>query len=441
MLSTREATSLMDLETLPGGSPPVSKATLGSAPSRLPTSNTAPPLPGLESKRVIGRFTGPETGPTLVLVGGLHGNEPAGVLGIRRVFESLERSGIPRGSVVGLAGNLEALGRRQRYLEADLNRHWLPERVARLEATDQPLAAEDHELRELLEELRKIQVETPEGERIYLLDIHTFSAPGIAFTPLEDSLPNRAFASEFHAPVVLGLEEELSGTLTSWASANGMVASGFESGQHDEAEAVDRAEAAVWIAFEAAGLFDEGLHPEVSKARRRLEEECRDLPAVVEVRYRHAITQVDAFRMDVGFENFQEITEGLAVGRDRQGPVEAPLDSLILMPLYQRQGADGFFLVRPVHPLWLELSALVRRFRFDRFVHWLPGVERRDGATDTFVVDRQRARFLALEIFHLLGFQRQSSETERHLVMSRRAYDEAARSIRPIRGRRPRWRR
>ena len=388
---------------------------------------TPPPVtgPGLEVDRVLGHLVGEEPGPTLVLVGGLHGNEPAGVLGIQAVFERLIPEGIPRGRVLALAGNLAALRQRRRYLVVDLNRHWSPGRIEALGHCDEALTAEDAELCELLREIRAVQTLTPPGEPVHLLDIHTFSAPGIAFTPLEDSLPNRSFAHHFQAPVVLGLEEELSGTMTSWASSSGIIASGFESGQHDDAVSVDRAAAAVWIALEAAGIYRHGECPEAVEARRRLAEECAHLPTVVEVRYRHAISEDDWFRMDPGYENFQAIAKGEVVGVDRWGPVESPRQALVLMPLYQLQGADGFFLVEKVRRLWLELSAVVRRFGLERYLHLLPGVERHPEEVGTFIVDRQRARYLARQLFHLLGFQRRGHAGERFLMMTRRPYDLA----------------
>ena len=106
---------------------------------------------------------------------------------------------------------------------------------------------------------------------------------------IDDTLLNRRFANRFPVPLVLGLDEELSGTMAHHLTAEGVIPVGFEAGQHDEDEAAERAEAAIWIALEAAGLLADG-HAEFTAARRRLEDESRDLPLVVEVRYRHAIT-------------------------------------------------------------------------------------------------------------------------------------------------------
>ena len=54
---------------------------------------------------------------------------------------------------------------------------------------------------------------------------------------------------------------------------------------------------------------------------------------------------------NVKFEHLT-IEDGLShssardIAQDKQGPIEAPEDALLLMPLYQSQGEDGFFLIK-----------------------------------------------------------------------------------------------
>ncbi len=376
---------------------------------------------GLDVPRVLGRIEGPEPGPTLIVVGGLHGNEPAGVKALLRLLPRLtaDPTGVTRGRVVGLSGNRKALRAKRRYLYHDLNRYWMPQRVEELRAAEEPLGGEDEELVQLDREIRRL-IEEADG-RVYLLDLHTTSGPKLPFATLDDSLRNRPFAFAFPVPVVLGLEEELAGTLSIHVETLGVITAGFESGMHDAPESVERAEAVIWIALEASGVLAEGSRPEVAAARHRLAQECADLPEVVEVRYRHAITPADGFRMDGGYVNFQPISVTEKLGQDHHGPITSPLSGLMLMPLYQEQGADGFFVVQQVHYVWLQTSAVVRRWRLERVLNLLPGVKPHPELPGAFVVDRRYARWLALELFHLLGFSRRS-EAGRYLVMARRNY-------------------
>ncbi|MEM7585687.1 MAG: succinylglutamate desuccinylase/aspartoacylase family protein [Acidobacteriota bacterium] len=359
---------------------------------------------GYDAPRVLGCVEGPEPGPILIVVGGLHGNEPSGVQALQRLIPKLaaDPRGLEHGRFIGLTGNRQALRRRQRYISHDLNRHWLPERVERLKATSAPLSDEDAELKELNQEIER-QLESA-THNVYLLDLHTTSGPELPFATLEDDLANRPFAFAFPVPVVLGLEEELAGTLNTYVASRGIITAGFESGQHGTDSAVDRAEAAIWIALETSGVLQPGSRPEAAAARKQLADDNGKLPHVVEVRYRHAIRPEDQYRMDPGYNNFHSVTKGLRVGQDRRGPVETPISGLMLMPLYQAQGADGFFIVKPVYPIWLALSAMVRRWRLERILHFLPGVQRHPELAGSFVVDRRYARWLSLELFHLLGF-------------------------------------
>ena len=60
--------------------------------------------------RILGDVGSATDGPTLIVVGGLHGNEPAGVGALQRVFARLRADDcLPRGRLVGLSGNRAAL--------------------------------------------------------------------------------------------------------------------------------------------------------------------------------------------------------------------------------------------------------------------------------------------------------------------------------------------
>ncbi len=106
----------------------------------------------LHTGRVIGRY-GSGPGPKLISIGGLHGNEPSGVLALQRVLASLQDIAPPfRGEMVALAGNIRALRAGRRFLVRDLNRSWTPRRMARARAAPGQ-AAEDVEQAELMRAL------------------------------------------------------------------------------------------------------------------------------------------------------------------------------------------------------------------------------------------------------------------------------------------------
>jgi hypothetical protein len=255
--------------------------------------------------------------------------------------------------------------------------------------------------------------------RVYLLDLHTTSAPGPAFAILDDTLPNREVALDFPVPLVLGLEEKLSGTLASYMTARGVTVVGFEAGPHADPASVDRAAAAIWIALDSCGLFEAGSRSEVVAARDLLSRQTGTAARMVEVRYRHPVDARDGFRMDPGFASFEPIRAGQAVGSSLAGRVRSPRSGLLLMPLYQDQGNDAFFLVDEVRPVWMPISAALRRLHLERFLHLLPGVQPHPDRPQTFVVDRRYARWWARQLFHLLGFRQENQDGPR-LTMTRR---------------------
>ena len=406
-------TSTLDPPCPPGAETRPEPSVDGSEPPSRPARLELQDLP-----RELGRCVGRQPGPTLICLGGLHGNEPAGVWAIDRVLRSLRaRAETLRGEFIGLVGNRRALSVGRRFIDHDLNRAWKPERLARLLKSAGLDEEEDREQLELDAALQRI-VDEAQG-RVFLLDLHTFSGPGSAFAILDDTLPNREMAMDFPVPLVLGLEEELSGTLASHFTAQGVTVLGFESGRHEDPESVDGAVAAIWLALDSCGLLEGESRGRAKKARTYLEQHAESSVGIVEVLYRHAIDTQDGFSMVPGFRSFQKVVEGQLLGKGSDGAILSPRPAMLLMPLYQDQGEDGFFLVREIRPVWLPISAALRSWRLERFLHWLPGISRDPDREDSFQVDRRVARFFATRLFHLLGFRREGKDG-RVVIMTRR---------------------
>lgn len=366
---------------------------------------------------------GGHPGPTLLCVGGLHGNEPAGVLGILRVLERLApRAALMRGEVVGLAGNRTALTLKRRYVDRDLNRSWTDERIARLRDTEGPeVPVEDREQLELLAAIEAVVAEA--RGPVYLLDLHTTSGFGGPFTTFGDTLPNRNLAAHIPVPMILGLEELLDGTMLAFMGKHGIVGVAYESGQHDEPRAVDRAEAGIWLTLATVGLMEESLLPEASLGWKVLAHDSGHLPRAMEMVYRHDIAPLDGFVMEAGYGNFHPVRAGQVVAHDVHGPVRIHRDARLLMPLYQKQGDEGFFLIDEFSVFWLRASYILRSVGLDRWVHLLPGVGLDPAMPDAVVVNKRIARWGAVQLFHLLGFRKHEDAGSR-LVMRRRRFDD-----------------
>lgn len=385
----------------------------------MPIETAAPEAPVQITDRCIGAYDQGIDGPTLLVAAGLHGNEPSGIHAFRRVIETLQRSKPAiRGRVVGFAGNLVALERGTRFVDEDLNRIWSRERVDRLRAPgNKPTSVEQAQQLELLASL-ETELAGSRGP-VSFLDLHTSSAPGKPFVCTGDTLRNRKFALQLAAPVILGLEEQVDGALLELVNNLGYVTVGVEGGQHDHPSSVDFHEAFVLLGLAAAGCMDAAEIPGYETAREHLREAAGSLPRMLEVRSRHPVREGDGFVMEPGYVSFQTVRAGELMARDAEGVIEAEEAGRVLLPLYQGQGDDGFFLMREFRPFWLAVSAWARRLGLPRLAHWLPGVHRDPEALNTLVIDRAVARWYAVEIFHLLGFRKERAG-EAALRFSRR---------------------
>lgn len=300
------------------------------------------------ARRVIGRY-GDGDGPLLLCLGALHGNEPAGVVALRRLFRTLELRQIPvHGTIVGLTGNLAAYSQNRRFIRRDLNRSWTRERVRRSRAAAPHVDAETREQHQLLEILDALIPET--GRHTFVLDLHTTSSASVPFLTLAVTSRSRDFARELPLPLIVGLERHIPGTLVDFLGRKGAVGLVVEAGQHLLRSAAQRHEALIWSALARAGMVDPVAAEFTRPMVDRLARHTGHLPTTLHVCYHHPLTPGDRFRMNPGFANFQLVEEGEPLARDSRGDIRSPVRGRIFLPLYQRLGEDGFFLVEEDPP-------------------------------------------------------------------------------------------
>lgn len=397
-------------------------------PIKISDSEPAAPVVIEEGEHLVGEFVGDENGVTVLVVGSIHGNEPSGLLAMRKMVPALrELEPKLKGRVYFLAGNTRALRRDVRYIDADLNRHWTLETIElnRPESKILTNRAEDAEQRELLRIMDRVFLTAK--DEVYALDLHSTSAESTPFAMIGDTLRNREFARKIPATILLGIEEQLNSTILEYINNLGAITLGFEAGEHKQKTAVDNQEALMWLALYHSGCLSAD-DIDVARHERTLRE-AMGRPRIIEIRHRHAIQTEDEFEMKPGYENFQPIKKGEVLANDRNGEVKARESGMILMPLYQKLGDDGFFLGREILPFWLWLSRVLRRAGIPGIVYWLPGVIRHPFDEESLVVNTNVARFFPLQIFHLLGFRKMQWKSGK-LVVSRRKHDNRSPFVR-----------
>lgn len=338
---------------------------------------------------------------TLICIGGIHGNEPAGIHGLQKVISDIIINDVKiNGNFYALLGNMNALKTSVRYKDFDLNRLWTKEEVESLCSDDDYFEFEEQkEQYELYKTIKDI-CSTNHGDFIFV-DLHTTSSPTVPFITISDSLNNRTLADKFHIPIVLGIEEYLDGPLLSFINEYGHVAIGFEAGQHNDEKAVLYCEAFIWMVMEKTGLVSK--HEFEYKAFTRMLDIEKGFYEII---YRHSLSESNQFKMKPGFKNFKSIMKHQSLAYDGICEVKSPFNGLIFMPLYQKQGEDGFFVVRKLSRFWLVLSAVLRKLKFHQILRLLPGIKQHSEQNYCLIANQKIALFLTTKIFHLFGYRK-----------------------------------
>ncbi|MEQ8925415.1 MAG: succinylglutamate desuccinylase/aspartoacylase family protein [Fulvivirga sp.] len=364
----------------------------------------------ISSKRQIGKIIGSKPGPTLIFTAGIHGNEPSGVIALEHVFDSLlSLQGEITGTVIGLRGNIRALDLGVRFIDEDLNRIWSHERLQNPAKSNSSEASEQMELWQEIQEIL-----TTEKGPYYFFDLHTTSGKTIPFLTVNDSLLNRRFTKNYPLPIVLGIEEFLNGPILSYINELGYVAFGFEAGQHNDHLSTERHIDFIYTTLDITGVLaknDTGKHRASLKALGKNQAMYYEIFAYLPVPFN------SNFEMMPGFINFQHLEKGKTLAIMNGDEITSPSRAQIFMPLYQQQGDDGFFLVRPIPLFFLWLSKFVRKWC--KLLTILPGVHSHPTNPNEILVNTNVARFFPKQIFHLFGYRARQLNGSRYSMQNR----------------------
>lgn len=366
----------------------------------------------------MGRLKGKSPGPTVVALGGMHGNEPSGVEALKVVLKTLEqRQDQLQGEFVALTGNLRALAEKKRYIDQDLNRMW------KLKSDGLTLAppAESYEKieRMALQEMVTGIIAERTGPMVFL-DLHTTSSESPPFLICGDTLRNRDFISDVPVPKILGLDEMLNGPFMSYLNVQGHLTIIHEAGQHDNPESKDNQIAFLWTIIAKAGLLKADQIPELKLSRERLREQAgRELQGFFEVRRRYVIREGEEFRMLPGYRNFQPIREREHLANCEGNPVFSPFGGRIFMPLYQKQGDDGFFIIRKIPQRRIRRGSFLRRIHFYKLLPYFPGIRRHPDYPDFLLVNPRFFRRFGPSLLNVMGYRRRSRSKGKLLFIKR----------------------
>ncbi|MGK7389184.1 MAG: hypothetical protein ACNS60_02495 [Candidatus Cyclobacteriaceae bacterium M2_1C_046] len=299
----------------------------------------------VETSREIGHYTHNHPGPLLLVTAGVHGNEPSGIIALDRVFRFLEKNKVPiNGSFIGLCGNVSALKEAKRFVDQDLNRSWGEEEVDKIITSNKKnLNTEQKEAKEILDYIEKLNFDKYDNK--WFLDCHTTSSESIPYFSVEEKGECLTFARRFPVHSVLGFAAMIPTTIDAYFCRSGFNGFTLESGQHDEISSVENCEAVIFLALVQSGCVGAQHLECYQRCNNVLAKIIMEDKKTFDIIYRHEIKEEDEFKMQPGFVNFQKIRKNELLATDKNGEIKSKWDARILMPLYQKQGNDGFFVI------------------------------------------------------------------------------------------------
>lgn len=265
---------------------------------------------------------GSEPGKNVVVLAGVHGNEPCGVNAFDRVVPDLQ---IQRGSVTFEIGNPDALSQGKRFIDANLNRMFLPDS----ELSERARASSEYRRsRELIPLLESADT---------LLDIHASNTPNaIPFIICEPgsfktalSLPGSIISS--------GWDRLEPGGTDYLVNKKGGIAICIECGYAGDPASDDRAVKAIEAFLVSMGSIE------------RADDIYTEAPSkkFIEVYAIHHTT--NNFRPERHFSDFEQVKKGEVLGMDGETTICADKDAyVVFVRTRENPGEEAFLLAHEI---------------------------------------------------------------------------------------------
>jgi succinylglutamate desuccinylase len=305
----------------------------------------------IHKDRVITEVPGNGSGPAIAFCAGLHGNEPSGVIALKHVFDYIHQKNIPvNGKLIAFIGNRNALHNKRRYCQQDLNRMWTANNIKKLHNSGFKKKELNQEALEMIEidELLQDFLGSLNGQERFFVDLHTTSSPSIPFAAIDKQPLSYSFALQLPIPFVANLDDFLKGTLMHYLDHIDFKAIVYEAGMHNDPASIQKHEALIWLVLGMSGAIETRNIPNYKGCFTLLRGLSDHPHKVFNILYRHNVVDNTKFEMRPGYINFQPVEKGMVLATENGQPVVAPYSGNIFMPLYQNQGADGFFIIERV---------------------------------------------------------------------------------------------
>ena len=260
-------------------------------------------------------FKGKKEGPTVVVLGGTHGDEQMGAEIVELLEKEIKADDI-NGEIYLFLGNPEACKRNQRFMDTDLNRLF-GEEFEKLKKMDE---------KEMNTEQKRVMEIAPILEKAdYLLDIHSTIKPSVPFVYCEPDEEHFEFARLLGTKYIVSASpdfrpKDLTSSIDNFVDQHGGMGVTYESGWHKDDSTFKIVLNGAKLFLQHIGSYDFGL-----AKGEKINPEYMLIHAEV-------VPNTKKFSFSEDFSNFDFVAEGEVIATDGSKKIKAEQDSFIIFP-------------------------------------------------------------------------------------------------------------
>ena len=267
------------------------------------------------------------------------GFAPLKISGAELVGKEIEING----NIIGLQANMEAIKQKERFIDYDLNRIW-QKKYFQLAIKNNQKNSELYELKKTHSIIETI-IEKKKKNNITIVDLHNTSSQDGLFTIVSNENEEK-IASYVEIPCITKLFSKVKGSLVQYYNSKGITSLVFEGGAINDPVSIFNHENGIYKILQKMKFIKENDIPiNIIKEREQIKIIHKNKFSKHEVKYIHKIKNEDKFIMMNNITNFKNVNKNDIIGKDVNGEVRAPIKGKILMPLYQSQGSEGFYII------------------------------------------------------------------------------------------------
>ncbi len=260
---------------------------------------------------------GKEKGPTSMILTGVHGNEPCGVIAFKKILPTLK---VQRGRVFFGYGNPKAIKAGARFVESDLNRMF--KNSALLSASQ--IKSYEYKRAQFLKKYLK--------QADALLDLHSSRKPKSKVFVICEANGFGIAKYLLVKLIVSGFDRVQPGGTDYYMNSIGKIGICIECGQHSDPKSVKRAQDAILAFLKARGHIANNLKP---KEQSHLNV------------YHMYVTKTPIFTLTKYFKDFERVSKGQIIGTDGKTKVRSKRNSVILFSGNEKElGQEAFLLAQ-----------------------------------------------------------------------------------------------